>query len=282
MAAPAASFASDFNTKLENGRTVEDLRNLIGAGFGLRSDALSDSAKPQRIMPVLAEKLGLGMSEESVIGMVRFFMRGAIPFPMTTSNGSYVVFMNPVADTVLLTSWDTSNGMISLNRARFVTGETLEGGPHSALTARWTNTENMADTLLKITQDAQRLTSNPTSTETRRIEELLQSSQEKNILTVRRITAAGLGTSGKQIACIKKVSGVDRDTRSLSQAAGKTNISPQTVAEELLPTGGINLGELAVLTFASKEYPGNIVLAVVDQTKDCELLSVNGLKTIAY
>lgn len=272
----------NLNTKLENGRSLRDLRDLIDVGLGLRADTLTEDAKGQNVVLPLADKLGIDMPRESLAGMLRFFMRGAVPFPMMTESASYVVFMNPVADSVLLTSWVTSEGKVLLESARLVTSETLEGSEHSALTARWTNTDAKADTLWEVVQKAQELTAHPKPSDLKRVEDIFRESQAKHVLPIRRITAAALGTSEKNIACVGKLLSLGTNIKSLSLAADKTNISRETADTALLPAGGIQLDDITLLVYSSKEQPGNFVFAGADQSKDCALFSLNGVKTINF
>lgn len=268
--------------KLGNGRPLKDLRDLIGVGLGLRTDAISEGDKRQNVIVPLADKLGIDMPQESLAGMLRFFMRGAIPFPMLTSSGSYVVFVNPVADSVLLTSWTISGGKLTLESARLVTGETLEGSKTTALTARWTNTDAMADTVQGIAQSAQKMTSNPTPSAMKRVEDILSGKQENHVLPFRRISAAALGTSGKNVSCVKALLNLGTDVQSLSRVAEKTNVSKETTKYELLPVSGIELGEITILVYSFKELPGSFVFAAADQRKNCGLFSLNVLRTIEY
>lgn len=267
---------------MANGRTLRDLRSLIDAGLGMRADAISSYGHKNRNVEILAEIMDADMPPTSSAEMIKFFMRGAIPFPMLSEYGSYIIFFNPVVDAALITSWHVHEGSAQIARVRLVAGETLEGSQISARTARWTNTEAMADEIYELVSKTQSATSRPTQLYIRRVQELIGEKQHNHVTSVRRIAASAIGASEDHISCVKKMNGLGNSSRTLTIFSSKTNINYDIEDLEIVPAGGLEHNDLAILIYSSVEKPGIFFFAAADKSRNCELVSFNGLNSIGY
>lgn len=273
----AQELGPDFG--LESGATVRQAGQLIGRGLALRKEAVSDQPDAPAIR-ILADSLDTDMPAQTAVVMLRFFMNGAVPLAMPTANGDYIIFVNPVADVALITSWQTGAGNPQIKQSRLVTLETLEGVEHQALTARWTDVEQMADLLVEIVQNTLKNTPNPSPDYISRIETLLKDTQDKHPLPFRRMAAAVIGASPKAAVCSDAIVAASKRLKTLASQAESTNIPANAPDAELAVAGGIAPGRISLLVLSNKERPGDFIFVAADKDDNCKIFAANGVSTL--
>jgi hypothetical protein len=260
-----------------NQAQMTEFTELLKQGEGLRRD-FAENTNPTDAHGIE----GLVTPDkfrQKTLPLLKVFFRGASVAPVYAKNGYYIIFYNPVADVSLITSWKRDNSAVSLLQARIIVGETLYASVPAKEQPSWIEDDQFAARMRANMTTISKMAAQPDSELFKRLERWLSTPADtvEAAKAFHRIAVATKGLFSSVVPCADSMSGL-KTLPQLERAAARTNMQGDIGERSIVRTGGMTTGGLSIQFFTLADYTDVVFIAVADEHKKCELLSVTAIE----